>query len=94
MFEDHIAFILKETIKALTYLHGHLLAHGDLKANNILLTNRGEVKLVDFNLSRCCVRDRENTEMCRRGSPCWMAPEVLFIFIILFSIFRDLFICF
>lgn len=76
MFEEHIAFILKEIIKALTYLHGHLLAHGDIKGNNILLTTRGEVKLIDFNLSRCSVRDRGSIEKLRQGSPCWMAPEV------------------
>lgn len=46
--EDVIAFILSEILKALNYLHSQSYSHGDIKANNILISNDGQVKLSDF----------------------------------------------
>ncbi|CAG2061376.1 unnamed protein product, partial [Timema podura] len=50
--------------------------HRDVKGSNILLTKEGEVKLVDFGLSRKLKNtlDKRSTIV---GSPCWMAPEVI-----------------
>eukprot|EP00727_Mastigamoeba_balamuthi_P004083 m51a1_g13672 putative severin kinase (169) ;mRNA; f:647-1712 len=46
--EPCIALILKETIKALEFLHGENRIHRDIKAANIMLTGSGEVKLGDY----------------------------------------------
>ncbi|XP_076302995.1 LOW QUALITY PROTEIN: neither inactivation nor afterpotential protein C-like, partial [Lasioglossum baleicum] len=73
--EEHIGFILKEVIQALIYLHENNVMHRDIRGSNILLTKEGEVKLVDFGLSRMCQGEMGKRYTCI-GSPSWMAPEV------------------
>ncbi|XP_078049671.1 STKc_myosinIII_N_like and MYSc_Myo21 domain-containing protein ninaC isoform X2 [Augochlora pura] len=73
--EEHIGHILKEVCKAVIYLHENNVMHRDIRASNILLTKEGEVKLVDFGLSRAVQGEMGKRYTCV-GSPCWMAPEV------------------
>ncbi|XP_071862177.1 STKc_myosinIII_N_like and MYSc_Myo21 domain-containing protein ninaC isoform X2 [Bombus fervidus] len=75
MREEHIAFILKEVIQAMVYLNEHNVMHRDIRGSNILLTKEGEVKLVDFGLSKMFQGEMGKRYTCI-GSPSWMAPEV------------------
>ncbi|GAA0154506.1 non-receptor serine/threonine protein kinase [Lithospermum erythrorhizon] len=77
--ESAIGSILKDTLRALEYLHreGHI--HRDVKAGNILLDSNGDIKLGDFGVSACMfdTGDRQRSRNTFVGTPCWMAPEVL-----------------
>ncbi|XP_043279614.1 myosin-IIIb-like isoform X2 [Venturia canescens] len=75
--KDHqIAYILRETIEALIYLHTNHCMHRDVKGHNILLTEEAKVKLVDFGVAShlTATMGRRNTSV---GTPYWMAPEVI-----------------
>jgi len=48
--ESQIAYLLKELLKALIYLHSLNIVHRDIKSDNILLNLDGEVKLADLGL--------------------------------------------
>ncbi|XP_030761406.1 neither inactivation nor afterpotential protein C-like isoform X2 [Sitophilus oryzae] len=74
--EEHIAYILKEIVKAVIFLHDNNIIHRDIKARNIMFTREGEVRLCDFNLAK---RLNEKDDVLREcvGSPYWMAPEVV-----------------
>ncbi|XWS23083.1 hypothetical protein CRYUN_Cryun29cG0091100 [Craigia yunnanensis] len=69
--EYQIAYICREALKGLDYLHSIFKVHRDIKGGNILLTEQGEVKLaaqLTRTMSKC------NTFI---GTPHWMAPEII-----------------
>ncbi|CAH8461254.1 unnamed protein product [Schistosoma intercalatum] len=73
--EDCIAFVSRETLQGLNFMHNRGRIHRDIKGANILLTDDGHVKVADFGVAA-----QLNTSIAKRttliGTPYWMAPEV------------------
>jgi len=70
--EDILRY-MRGIINGLDYLHSNMVFHSDLKPENVLLTDMGEVKISDFGTSRI-----EESEIARehRGTIAYSAPEI------------------
>ncbi|KAH0535038.1 hypothetical protein KQX54_012288 [Cotesia glomerata] len=68
-------FCSEKYVDAVTYLHQHNVVHRNIKGDNILLTNEGEVKLADYGFAKH-LKNSSDLLSYRIGSPSWMAPEV------------------
>jgi len=74
-FQDHhIAFIAKEMLQGIHYLHARKWAHRDIKSSNIMMDITGKIKLIDFGL---CADLSEGPVRKMLGSPFWIPPEMI-----------------
>jgi serine/threonine protein kinase len=73
-------YIASQIADALAYLHdfrGLGLIHRDLTATNVMLSQTGDVKIIDFGIAKATLADDTLTQPhLVVGKPLWTAPEV------------------
>ncbi|KAG1142581.1 hypothetical protein G6F37_004575 [Rhizopus arrhizus] len=83
--EPLVESFVRQILKGLNYLHNKDIVHRDIKGANVLVDNKGGVKITDFGISKKVEEDiilhRRSTSAAHRpslqGSIYWMAPEVV-----------------
>jgi predicted Ser/Thr protein kinase len=76
-FEEKLSILLQVT-QGLHFAHQRHLIHRDIKTENILISNKGEVKIADFGLAKAS--DDTTSQLTADGqilgTPDYMAPEI------------------
>ncbi|XP_006634361.1 serine/threonine-protein kinase 17A [Lepisosteus oculatus] len=76
--EEEVKRLMRQILEGVAFLHKNNVVHLDLKPQNILLTSAspvGDIKIVDFGLSRIVSSNEELREIM--GTPEYVAPEIL-----------------
>ncbi len=71
---DQVVNIVYKCAKAPHYAHSRGVVHRDVKPSNILLTQNGDVRIVDFGIALVADSDVSRLEGVA-GSPAYMSPE-------------------
>mmetsp|Transcript_23393 Transcript_23393/g.72876 ORF Transcript_23393/g.72876 Transcript_23393/m.72876 type:complete len:470 (+) Transcript_23393:34-1443(+) len=78
--EAKAALYMRQILGAMNYLHGHGVAHRDVKPENFLLHSRAadaEIKVIDFGLAARFSLEGNTVMKTRAGTPYYVAPQVL-----------------
>ena len=72
---ETILQILLQVARPMDYVHSHNVVHKDLKPENIVITESGSVKIIDFGTATLHNKIHENDVIV--GTPEFMSPEQL-----------------
>lgn len=73
--EEEARKFFKMIASAIDYCHKRNIIHRDIKHQNILLDDSGQVKLIDFGLSNFIEEGKLRSTFC--GTPAYAAPEMI-----------------
>ena len=73
--EEEAKIIFKQIAEGLQYLHQKNVAHRDMKLENILIDEEGNVKIIDFGFSLVTPKTKPLNVCC--GTPSYMSPELM-----------------
>uniref|UniRef100_A0A4W6F324 Cyclin-dependent kinase 12 n=1 Tax=Lates calcarifer TaxID=8187 RepID=A0A4W6F324_LATCA len=75
---EHIRSFMRQLMEGLDYCHKNNFLHRDIKCSNILLNNRGQIKLADFGLARL-YNSEESRPYTNKVITLWYRPPELLL---------------
>jgi len=75
--EPQACYILRYLVVAVEHLHKLLIMHRDLKPDNVLISQDGVIKLIDFGTATFLASDGDEKRRSTVGTPWYCAPEVI-----------------
>lgn len=76
MPEPAIAYMCKNILQGLAFMHSQHRLHRDIKSDNILIDLEGNVKIADFGFA-INLTSEASKRTSVVGTPYWMAPELI-----------------
>ena len=73
--ESRAKFYIAQIALAIQYLHDKDIVYRDLKPENVLIDEKGYLRLADFGLSKKLKNDELTNSFC--GTPEYLAPEIV-----------------
>lgn len=73
---EHSINWMKQLASGLSFAHKRGVIHQDIKADNVFITNEGDLKIGDFGLARLLANRKGGNASRVMGTPAYMSPEL------------------
>ncbi|EDV27206.1 uncharacterized protein TRIADDRAFT_23127, partial [Trichoplax adhaerens] len=77
--EEHIRSFMRQIMEGLNYCHKRQLLHRDIKCSNLLMNNKGQIKIADFGLARFYNPDDKSRPYTNKVITLWYRPPELLL---------------
>lgn len=72
---DRAAYLIDQILSALEHAHRAGVVHRDVKPANVMVTDEGGIKIMDFGIARVLGAEQKTVDFRLMGTPAYMSPE-------------------
>ena len=72
---DRAAYLIDLVLSALEHAHRAGIVHRDVKPANVMVTDEGGIKIMDFGIARVLGAEQKTVDFRLMGTPAYMSPE-------------------
>ena len=72
---ERAAYVIDQILSALEHAHRGGVVHRDVKPANVMVTDEGAIKIMDFGIARVLGAEQKTVDFRLMGTPAYMSPE-------------------